>query len=72
MQKQNMKQDKVYHSDNGHSTGEIQFQFQFQFQIFIIYVPSQQPQGQLQTQRSVDASNYIMGEHNLKSKSNER
>jgi hypothetical protein len=40
-------------------------------QFFIIYVPSQQLQGQLQTQHSVDTSNYIMGEHNLKSKSNE-
>jgi hypothetical protein len=35
-------------------------------QFFIIYVPSQQLQGQLQTQHSVDISNYIMGEHNLK------
>jgi hypothetical protein len=42
------------------------------FQLFIIYVPSQQLRGQLQTQHSVDISNYIMGEHNLKSKSNER
>jgi hypothetical protein len=42
------------------------------FQFFIIYVSSQQLQGQLQTQHSVDTSNYIMGEHNLKSKSNER
>jgi hypothetical protein len=29
-------------------------------QFFIIYVPCQQPQGQLQTQHSVDKSNYIM------------
>jgi hypothetical protein len=41
-------------------------------QFFIIYVTSQQLQGQLQTQHSVDTSNYITGEHNLKSKSNER
>jgi hypothetical protein len=41
-------------------------------QFFIIYEPSQQLQGQLQTQHSVDTSNCIMGEHNLKSKSNER
>jgi hypothetical protein len=41
-------------------------------QFFIIYVPSQQLQGQLQTQHSLDTSNYIMGKHNLKSKSNER
>jgi hypothetical protein len=33
-------------------------------QFFIIYVPSQQLQGQLQTQYSVDRSNYIMGKHN--------
>jgi hypothetical protein len=30
-------------------------------QFFIIYVPSQQPQGQLQTEHRVDTSNYIMG-----------
>jgi hypothetical protein len=35
-------------------------------QFFIIYVPSQQPQGQLQTQDSVDTSNYIMGKHKFK------
>jgi hypothetical protein len=37
-------------------------------------MPSQQLQGQLQTQHSVDTctNNHIMGEHNLKSKSNER
>jgi hypothetical protein len=34
----------------------------------IIYLPSQQPQGQLQTQHSVDTSNYIMDKHNIKSK----
>jgi hypothetical protein len=39
-------------------------------QFFIIYVPSLQPQGQLQTQRSVDTSNYIMDKHNIKSKTN--
>jgi hypothetical protein len=33
---------------------------------FIIYVPSQQLQGQLQTQHSVDTSNYIMDKHNIK------
>jgi hypothetical protein len=38
----------------------------------IIYVPSQQLQGQLQTQHSVDTSNYIMDNHNIKSKSNYR
>jgi hypothetical protein len=35
-------------------------------------MPSQQLQGQLQTQHNVDTSNYIMGKHNIKSKSNER
>jgi hypothetical protein len=39
-------------------------------QFFIIYVPSQQLQGQLQTQHSVDTSNYIMEKHNIKSKTN--
>jgi hypothetical protein len=41
-------------------------------QFFIIYVPSQQPQGQLQTQHSVDTSNYIMDKHNIKSETNYR
>jgi hypothetical protein len=35
-------------------------------------MPSQQLQGQLQTQHSVDTSNYNLGEHNWKLKSNER
>jgi hypothetical protein len=37
-------------------------------QFFIIYVPSQQPQGQLQAQHSVDTDNYIMDKHNIKPK----
>jgi hypothetical protein len=41
-------------------------------QFFIIYVPSQQLQGQLQTQHSVDTSNYIMDKHDIKSKTNYR
>jgi hypothetical protein len=41
-------------------------------QFFIIYVPSQQPQGQLQTQHSVDTGNDIMDNHNIKSKTNYR
>jgi hypothetical protein len=41
-------------------------------QFFIIYVASQQLQGQLQTQHSVDTSNYIMDKHNIKSKTNYR
>jgi hypothetical protein len=41
-------------------------------QLFITYVSSQQLQGQLQTQDSVDTSNYIMDKHNLKWKTNYR
>jgi uncharacterized membrane protein YqiK len=37
-------------------------------QFFIIYVPSQQPQGQLQTQHNVEKNNYFMNKHNIKSK----
>jgi hypothetical protein len=39
-------------------------------EFFIIYVLSQQPQGQLQTQHSVDKSSYILDKHNIKSKTN--
>jgi uncharacterized protein YutE (UPF0331/DUF86 family) len=39
---------------------------------FIIYVLSQQLQGHLQTQHSVDISNYIMEQYNIKSKTNYR
>jgi hypothetical protein len=39
-------------------------------QFFIIYVPSQQLQGQLQTQHSADRSNYIMNKHYTKSVTN--
>jgi hypothetical protein len=35
-------------------------------------VPSQQLQGQLQTQHSVDTNNYIIDKHNIKSKANYR
>jgi hypothetical protein len=35
-------------------------------QLFIIRVPSQQLQGQLQTQHSVDTGNCIKGKHNTK------
>jgi hypothetical protein len=41
-------------------------------QFFINYVPSQQLQGQLQTQHSVVTSNYIMDKHKIKSKTNYR
>jgi hypothetical protein len=36
----------------------------------IIYVPSQQPQGQLQAQHSVDTDNYIMDKHNINNNNN--
>jgi hypothetical protein len=39
-------------------------------QFFIIYVPSQQPQGQLQTQHSTDIHNYIMDTYNIKARVN--
>jgi hypothetical protein len=35
-------------------------------------VPSQQPQGQLQTQHSVDTNNYDMYNNNIKSKTSYR
>jgi hypothetical protein len=41
-------------------------------QLFIMYMPSQQLQGQLQTQHNVDTGNYIMDKHNIKSKTNYR
>jgi hypothetical protein len=41
-------------------------------QFFIIYVTGQQLQDQLQTQHSVDTSNYIMEQYNIKSKTNYR
>jgi hypothetical protein len=40
----------------------------YSIQFIIIYVPSQQLQDQLQTQHSVDASNYITDKHNIKSR----
>jgi hypothetical protein len=58
--------EQFYGSDNYRDGNNNSIQF------FIICVPSQQLQGQLRTQHSVDTGNYIMGEHNLKSKSNER
>jgi hypothetical protein len=48
---------------NGKSEQQIQFN---SIQFFIIYVPSQQPQGQLQEQHSVDKNNYFMNKHNIK------
>jgi hypothetical protein len=50
--------------DNNINNNSVQF--------FIIYVPSQQPQGQLQTLRTVDTGNYIMDKYNMKSKINYR
>jgi hypothetical protein len=39
-------------------------------QFFIIYVSSQQLQGQLQTEHSVDTSNYIMDKYYIKATTN--
>jgi hypothetical protein len=58
-------QQTIKQSDNSNNNNNS-------IRFFIIHVPSQQLQSQLQAQQSVDTSNYIMGEHNLKSKSNER
>jgi hypothetical protein len=52
------------------SSYPVPFYHNNSIQFFIIYVSSQQLQGQLRTQHSVDTSNYIMGKHNIKSKSN--
>jgi hypothetical protein len=52
--------NKVTYNLNNNNNNSIQF--------FIICVPSQQPQGQLQAQHSVDTDNYIMDKHNIKSK----
>jgi hypothetical protein len=41
-------------------------------QFFIIYVPNEQLQGQLRAQHSVNTSNYIMEQYNIKSKTNYR
>jgi hypothetical protein len=51
------------------STASIIIQFNW---ILYIYLSSQQLQGQLQTRHSVDKSNYIMDNHNIKSQSNYR
>jgi hypothetical protein len=39
-------------------------------QFFIIYMPSQQLQGQLQTQHNIGTDNQIVDKHNIKSKTN--
>jgi hypothetical protein len=41
-------------------------------EFFIIYLPSQQLQGPLQTQHSVDTGNYIVEQYNIESKVNYR
>jgi cell division protein FtsL len=41
-------------------------------QFFIIYVPSQQLQGQLQTQHSVDTGNYIIDDNNNNNNKNNK
>jgi hypothetical protein len=43
-----------------------------QFNSLLFYVPSQQPRGQLQTEHSVETGNYIMDNHNMKTKTNYR
>jgi hypothetical protein len=53
--------------------GENPFAVKFNsIQFFSIYVPSQQPQGQLQTEHSVDTGDCIMGKHYINSKTNYR
>jgi hypothetical protein len=42
-----------YNNNNNNNNNSIKF--------YIIYLPSQQLQGQLQTQHRVDTGNYIMG-----------
>jgi hypothetical protein len=44
----------------------------YSIQFIVIYVPSQQVQGQLQTQHNVDTGNFIMEKYNVKSKTNYR
>jgi hypothetical protein len=39
-------------------------------QFFVLYVPTQQLQSKLQTQNSVDTSNYIKDKHNINTKKN--
>jgi hypothetical protein len=56
--------DSTPHYVNNNNNDSIQF--------FIIYVTSQQLQGQLQTQHSVDTGNYTMDKHNIKPKINYR
>jgi hypothetical protein len=58
--KQNKEQCNLYHLHNNNNNNSIQF--------FIIFAPSQQVQGQLKTQHSIDTSNYTMDKHSIKSK----
>jgi hypothetical protein len=51
---------------NNRSNDEFNDDGNNSIQFFIIYVPCQQPQGQLQTEHSVDSSNYIMDNYNIK------
>jgi hypothetical protein len=48
----------LYYKTQYNSNNSIEF--------FIICVPSQQLQGQLQTQHSVDTGNYIKDKHNIR------
>jgi hypothetical protein len=48
--------------ENNNNNNLIQFN---SIQFFIVYVPNQQPNGQLQTQHSLDAGIYIIDKHKL-------
>jgi hypothetical protein len=67
------RQHSVDYSLPSPSYKRVQHIIQFHsIQFFIIYVPSQQLQDQLQTQRSVDTSNCNRDKQNIKSKTNYR
>jgi hypothetical protein len=63
-EKQTNKQAKMIRNNNNNNNNNNSVEF------FIIYVPSQQLQGQLQTQHSADIGKYIMDKHNIKSRVN--
>jgi hypothetical protein len=60
-----MKQHNNNNNNNNKTQNKILY-ISFTIQFFIMYMQSQQLQGQLQTPRSVDTSNYIMDKHNIK------
>jgi hypothetical protein len=57
----------VYNKNHHHNNNN-----NYIIQLFIIYVPSQQLQGELQTQHNADTGNCIMDKQNMKSKTNYR